>query len=91
MVHATFWYYGDLEPLKGGDAETGVKSPLECCKRCDEHPKCFRWSYGLAGQLKSTCMLKTEYGGYADHRAHFISGKSSLRKIGRGGSGGGDL
>merc|ERR1719272_58208 len=78
MMHDTFWYYGDLEPTQGADSL--ALSVGDCCKQCDDHPECFRWSYGLAGPLRNKCFLKTEHGAHMGHRAHFLSGRASVRK-----------
>jgi len=79
MVHDAFWFYGDLETLEGGDV-VYTDSALDCCAKCDEHPLCYKWSYGLAGKERKRCYLKREKDGYQGDRAHFLSGKSTVRK-----------
>eukprot|EP00392_Amoebophrya_sp_AT5.2_P012891 g12998.t1 len=84
MIHDAFYFYGDLEPLSGGNALFNVRSAMDCCRICDEHPECYKWSYGLAGSERRKCYLKRELDGYVGERPHFLSGKATVRTAGSG-------
>ncbi|CAD7967970.1 unnamed protein product [Amoebophrya sp. A120] len=83
MIHDAFWFYGDLEPLTGGDALYDIPSATDCCAECDKHPECYKWSYGLAGKDRRKCFLKRKTDGYVGDRTHFVSGKATKRTLPR--------
>ncbi|CAD7969447.1 unnamed protein product [Amoebophrya sp. A25] len=80
MLHDAFWYYGDLEPLQGGECLYDIPTAADCCQACDDHPECAKWSYGLAGKERKRCYLKRSGDGYLADRPHFLSGRTTLQK-----------